>query len=291
MQGSGQGAAERVTLLSIIVGCILVGLKAAVAFWSGSTALLADAVHSGADVVATLAVLGGVVIAGRPPDADHPYGHEKAEPVAAKIVAVLLFLSGLVMGWESVRALMAAAVLPGISAIWMAALGMLIKFLLGSYVARAGRRVGSVALQADAFNHRVDALASGAVLIGVAGARLGFARLDPLMGLLVSALVLRMAISLYWRGVRDLMDTAPDATTLERIRSTTLATPGVVRLDGLKARVHGNGFYVDLKIAVDDQITVAQGHAIAQHVVDAVHSGVSGTKAVLVHINPAGSKG
>lgn len=286
-------AAEREALVSraamITIGInILVTLARALAGWqSGSTAVLADAANSGTDVLATLVVLGGTRIAARPADESHPYGHEKAEPVAAKLVGLLVALTGVATAVAAANALRAGRVEEvGLSAAWVTAGSITVKELLSRHLVRVGRRTGSEALMADAVNQRTDVLSSAAALVGALGGRFGLPALDPAMGLLVAGLILRMGLGLYWRAVTNLMDPAPDPATLTRLQEAAMAVPGVLALDEVRARLFGSGLFVDCKIRVDGRITVTQGHGIAAQVKEAMAQAVPACRGVLVHVNP-----
>jgi cation diffusion facilitator family transporter len=291
--------AERTRLLAragavtLAVNLVLTAARTAAGFLADSTAVLADAANSGTDIFATLVVLYGTRVAAQPPDEDHPYGHEKAEPVAAKVVALVVLAAGLATGFGALRALRAPgpAEAPGLLAAWVTAGSILAKELLARFLLRRSRQLRSEALAADAANQRTDVLASGAALAGVVGARLGLPALDPLAGLAVAALIVRMGALLYWRAVRNLMDTAPEPAVVDAIRQSAAGVTGVWRLDDLKARVHGNQIYVDLKICVSRLLTVEEGHAIAARVKEAVRERVDEAREVLVHVNPCPEQG
>lgn len=275
-----------VVTISVNVGLTLA--RAAAGLIAGSTAVLADAANSGTDIVASLAVLGGTRIAALPPDADHLYGHEKAEPVAAKVVAIIVMAAGVLTGLGALQALRGGgpADPPGLLAAWVTGGSIVIKEALARFLYRRSRQTRSEALAADAANQRSDVLTSGAALAGVLGARLGVPALDPAMGLLVAVLIVRMGLMLYWQAVRSLMDTAPEQVVMDRIRRAVESVPGVMALDDLKARVHGDRVFVDTKIAVSGHLTVAEGHQIAGRVKASIKGAVAEVLEVLVHVNP-----
>lgn len=255
-------------------------------YLAGSTAVLADAANSGTDILATLVVMGGSRIAARPPDWDHPYGHEKAEPVAAKLVGIIVTCAGLATGAGALRALRGGGEPVGLGAAAVTAVSIAAKEVLARYLTRLGRRLGSQAVLADAANQRTDVLASAAALAGALGGRFGLPLLDPLMGLLVAGLILRMGLSLYWGAVRDLMDRAPDPETLDAMRRAALSVPGVEEVGDLRARVFGPGIYAECKVSVDGRLTVAEGHRIGKRVKAAIMGAVPECRDVLVHVNP-----
>lgn len=277
---------NRAGWLTIAVNLSLTVARGIAGFLAGSAAVLADAANSGTDILATLVVLGGSRIAALPPDRNHPYGHEKAEPVAAKLVGMIVIFAGLATGAGALQALRAGGEPVGLLAAVVTGISIAAKEVLARYLTRLGRRLGSQAVLADAANQRTDVLASVAALAGALGGRFGLPLLDPLMGLLVSGLILRMGIGLYWDAVHDLMDRAPDPATMAAMRQAALRVPGVERVGELKARVFGPGIYAECKVSVDGGLTVAEGHRIGKRVKAAIMRAVPGCRDVLVHVNP-----
>jgi cation diffusion facilitator family transporter len=282
-----QRLVSRAGLITISINVVLTVLRAIAGLASGSTAVLADAANSGTDIFATLVVLGGARIAARPPDEDHPYGHEKAEPVAAKIVGLIVTAAGAATAFGAFQALRGGgAVTVGSLAAWVTGGSIAVKEVLARFLTRVAKQTDNEALMADAANQRTDVLASAAALSGALGARLGLPALDPAMGLLVAGLILRMGLGLYWRSVTRLMDPAPDPKTMSDLTYAAATVDGVVSVDGVKARIFGAGIYVDCKICVDGALTVAEGHQIAHAVKAAVRGTVAEVRDVLVHVNP-----
>ncbi|MFZ5825428.1 MAG: cation diffusion facilitator family transporter [Bacillota bacterium] len=281
-----QQRVARAGTLTIGVNVVLTAARAVAGLVAGSTAVLADAANSGTDILATLVVLGGSRIAARPPDLDHPYGHEKAEPVAAKLVGILVTVTGVITLLGAIRALRGPGETVGLSAAVVTAASILIKEVLARHLTGVARQVGSQALLADAANQRTDVLASGAALVGALGGRFGLPVLDPAMGLLVAGLIIRMGLGLYWQSVRDLMDRAPEPAIMAQLKQAATATRGVESVDEIKARVFGPGIYVDCKVSVNGDLTVAEGHRIGKRVKEAVMESVPQCHDVLVHVNP-----
>jgi len=278
----------RAGAITIGVNLILTVLRAGAAVVSGSSAVLADAANSGTDVLATLVVLGGTRIAALPADHDHPYGHEKAEPVAAKIVGLIVVATGLVTAWGAFGYLRAGGTdIVGLSAVWVTAGSVVAKEVLARFLGQVGRQTQNQATLADASNQRADVFISIAALIGALGGRFGLPLLDPVMGLLVSGLILKVGIGLYWRSVDDLMDRAPEPGTIAAVEEAAGRVEGVVSVDQVKARVFGSGIYVDCEVGVDGSLTVEEGHQIAALVKDAVCLEVPTARDVLVHVNPS----
>jgi cation diffusion facilitator family transporter len=278
---------NRTTRLSLALNLLLLGIKLGVGILAKSTAMIADAVHSASDTAATLAVMVGIKVAQRPADENHAYGHGKAEAVAAKIVAMILSITGFGLAWESFHILREGrAGIPGLSALGVAVIAIVVKFFLYRYVNSRAKKLRSSALTADAANHRSDIMSTVAAALGIIGARLGYPFLDPLAGIIVGILILKMAYDIYMKSVLELMDTSPDVKVVEHITDVAAHTPGVVNVNNTKARIHGSGILVDMRLCVDGAITVQQGHSITQNVVENIHHAENDITEVLVHVNP-----
>ncbi|GAB6932334.1 cation diffusion facilitator family transporter [Calditerricola satsumensis] len=285
--------ASRMAVLGIGANVLLAVVKGIVGVWAGSRALIADAVNSATDVVGSLAVWIGLRMARQPPDEDHPYGHGKAEPVAAIIVSVLVLVVGIEIARSSVTALFRPMDAPGVAAAIVAAATVVLKEALYRITLRFGRRLNSHALLANALDHRSDALASSAVLLGVGGAiageRLGLpqlAHLDPVAGLVVALFVLRTAYRMLNEAVHNTIDHVLHAEDAQELVEAVKRVPGVLRVDELLAREHGHYVVVDVKIAVDGRLTVEEGHEIAKAVKARLVEEFAHVRDALVHVNP-----
>ncbi len=273
--------------LGIFVNVLLAAGKMTAGVLAGSVGMVADAAHSASDVLASGVVLLGVRVAGRPADSCHPYGHAKAEAIAAKIVAILLLLAAVNIGWSSLRAILnGVAAPPGSLALWAAAASILVKEALFQYKIKLGRRLRSQAVIANAWEHRSDVLSSVAVLVGVAGARAGYPLLDPVAGLLVSVMVARIGWTMATEAVDDLMDGMAGDGIMVAIVDAARRIDGVLEIHDVRARRMGHKVLVDMKIGVDENMTVAASHGVAHRVKDAVMARVEEVSDVLVHVNP-----
>jgi cation diffusion facilitator family transporter len=273
--------------IGIMANIALALFKLAAGVLANSQAMLADAVHSGSDIVASGAVLVGLRIAQRPPDAEHPYGHARAETVAAKLVGLILLLVGLQIFSSAGRSiLVGVAEAPGVLAVWAALTSIVVKEILFHYKIRVGRAIASQAVKANAWEHRSDALSSVATLIGVVGARSGWLWLDPLAALVVAVLVLRMGWILSSEAIYRLMDGAPAPATMASIATVVEGVAGVECLHEVKIRHMGPNLMVDVKIGVCDHISVYTGHCIAKQVKDCLQREIQGVQDVMVHVNP-----
>lgn len=277
---------------SLSVNTLLTLLKGVVGFSAGSQALLSDAVHSLSDILSSAVGLVALKIATRPPDANHHYGHGRAEAVGAKIVALLILAAGLFMGFSSWKSLQEGTYLPPhLLVLVMALISLGVKEMMYRRAIQVSREIGSRILEADAKHHRLDALSSLVVVLGVLGAFGGYPWLDPLAGMLVSLLILKMGGQLYWQSIVELVDTAPDKETLKTIQETSLHTQGVMQVSELRARMHSYRVYVDLRICVHPTIPLVEGHEIAHQTAENVKKALGENTRAFVHIDPCLEKG
>jgi cation diffusion facilitator family transporter len=267
--------------------------KAIIGILSNSKALVADAVHSASDIVGSVAVLIGLRASQVPPDPEHPYGHGKAEPISAIIVSIILFAVGFEIAVKNVQAFFAPLVSPGMLAVYAALFSMLVKEWMFRYKYRMGKKLNSQALIANAWEHRSDVYSSLAALIGIGGAilgpRLGYpflVYLDPIAGLFVSGLVIYMAYQMLRESIHSTLDVVWDEEKSLELRETTAMVPGVLRVDELLAREHGHYVIVDVKISVNANITVEEGHRIGKQVKRMLLENFPNVHNVFVHINP-----
>ncbi|MDP3486676.1 MAG: cation diffusion facilitator family transporter [Bacillota bacterium] len=282
-----QQTANKVAGISLTTNILLTIAKAAVGVLSGSTAVVADAAHSASDIAATAIVWVGLRLGGTPPDQTHHYGHAKFESVAAKVVALILVVTGAGLGVNAWRILhLGEYNTPLGLAIWVTLLSIVVKETLYRYVLGVGKRIGSTALEAEAWHHRSDAISSVAALLGVGGAYLGYPALDPIAGLAVSLLIIQMGAKLYVQSVRALIDEAPAEQVVNKIKQTARETGGVMAVNDVKARTVGPNILVDMKLCVNRFLTVEEGHKIGSCAKRNIQEAVPDVNNVLIHVNP-----
>ena len=284
--------AEFAAILGVIINIFLAMLKWGIGIYAGSRALIADAVHSASDVVGSFAVYFGLKAAKRPPDEDHPYGHGKAESIAAIIVAVLLFLVGIEIGKSSIEAFFIEIEAPKTIAIAAVVVSIIVKELLFRYKYKLGRELNSDALIVNAYEHRSDVYSSIAALVGIGsavlGGKLGIGWLeyaDPVAGLIVSIMVLRMAWSLGRESIHNTLDHVLHEEDTAELRKVIEDIKEVKQINELHAREHGSYVVIDLKISVDPNLTVIEGHQIGKEVKKKLLE-MKNVHNVFVHINP-----
>ncbi|MDI3257744.1 MAG: cation diffusion facilitator family transporter [Kyrpidia sp.] len=279
--------------ISTLANIVLTLAKGIIGILAGSEALFADGIHSAADTLASVAALSALAVSNRPADADHPYGHGKAEVIASAAVAVVLFLAALNIMYSSGQALMSPGAAPEMAALWTAAGSLVVKEILYRYTVRLGRSLLSPALVALAEDHRSDIWGSWAAIIGiaasVAGRRWGIPLLvyaDPLAGLAVGLLIIRMAYRMAVESVHTLMERNVEPALLEEFRRLVASVPDIRRVDRLRARNHGHYILVDVRAAVPADKTIQEGHDIIRQVKAAIMTRHPEVREVLVHLNP-----
>lgn len=284
--------AAKVVLHTLFGNVFLVLIKYFAGLAAGSPALIAEAIHSSGDILASLAVLVSIQLSGKPADDCHHYGHGKIESLCSSALGLLMIFIGFELTRDSLVRLGAGEfTVPGTAALYVSAAGIVIKELMYRYSVIACLKTGNQLLLADAWHHRSDVLLSSAVFLGIAGARAGFPLLETLVTLLVSVLVIRLGFTFCRRGLGELVDTAPEEALLEKIRTTTTETPGVEDLHCLRARQAGSEVHVELHIGVDENLRVSQGHAVAKEVKKTLLDTFPEIRHVLVHVNPLLGRG
>lgn len=280
-------AGRRSTLVSVAVNIALSLAQAVAGLWAGSQALLADALHSLSDLVSDFVVLLAGHHGRKDPDSDHQYGHHRYETAASLVLGCLLLAVGLGMLWSAVGKIQhpqgAQAVKP--IALWVAVVALLSKELLFRYMLAVAKRVRSGMLVANAWHARSDAASSLVVALGIGGNLLGYHVLDPVAAIVVGLMVARMGAKLGWDALNDLMDRAADAETVEAIRQTILETPGVQGVHDLRTRKMGDQVLVDVHLEIDADLTVAEGHAIAEEAHRRTMAS-HGVLSVMTHVDP-----
>ena len=287
--------AMHVSKVSIAVNVVLTCGKLAAGILGRSHAMISDAVHSASDVFSTLIVMAGVSMSAKQSDKEHPYGHERLECVAALFLAVILCATGLGIGFGAVREVVSGevkdAAIPGLMALAAAIVSIVVKEWMYRYTIKAADSIHSSALKADAWHHRSDALSSVGAFVGICGARMGFAFMDPAASIVICIFICKASLNVLRDALDKMVDKACDEETAQAIRRTALAPPGVVRIDGLKTRLFGPRMYVDIEIAVDGRLNLQQAHTISREVHDMVEEQFPQVKHCAVQINPLNREG
>lgn len=282
--------AMRVSAVSIIINIVLSLLKLLAGIIASSGAMISDAVHSASDVFSTIIVIIGVKAAGRKSDHDHQYGHERMECVASIVLAVVLCITGLGIGYGGLRIIFGgdyeSLAIPGIAALIAAVVSIILKEWMFWYTRAAARKINSGALMADAWHHRSDSLSSIGALIGILGSRIGYPVLDSAASVVISLFIVKAAYDIFKDAVDKMVDKACDDDTIKEMRKLISEQDGVLGIDVLRTRLFGNKIYVDIEISADGSRTLNETHAVAECVHNKIEEKFPDVKHCMVHVNP-----
>jgi cation diffusion facilitator family transporter len=289
MNEANQRLVIRVAWHTLIINIILSAFKLFAGIFANSAAMVGDAVHSISDTATTIVVMAGVKMAGKKPDKAHPYGHERMECVAAIIIAAVLIIVGVMIGWEGVERMLSPDEIPvpGLLALIAAVASIAAKEAMYWYTYLAAKKAGSGALKADAWHHRSDGLSSIGSFAGILGARLGFPILDPAVCLVICAFIMKVGADIFLDAVGKMTDRSCDEETENAIRAAAEEHEMVLAIDELRTRLFGEKFYVDIEICVDGSASLHEAHTVAEEVHDAIETRFPQVKHCMVHVNPS----
>jgi cation diffusion facilitator family transporter len=272
------------------VNAVLTASKFAAGILGHSHALTADAVESTADILSSIIVWRGLVVAAEPPDREHPYGHGKAEPLAAASVAIMLLLAAVGIIIKSAAELTQPRERPRVFTLAVLLGVVVVKARLFRFVSREADSAESIAVHTDAWHHRTDAITSLAAAIGITFSLVGgpnFVFADDAAAILAGIIIVWNAWQLLRPALNELMDASPNAALIVQIKSTASKVPGVNAVEKCIVRKAGFQYYVDMHVEVDPNLTVQEGHGIAHRVKDQVREAMPSVCDVLVHIEPS----
>lgn len=280
----------RLVLRGIALNAVLAVVKLAGGILGHTYALVADAAESMLDILSSLLVWTGFKVAAQPPDADHPYGHGKAESLAGLSVALFIFVMAGWVAWHAVHEILTPHQGPAWWTLLVLAGVIVTKVWFSRRVGIAGEEVGSTALGIEALHHWSDAMTSGAAFVGIAiaiwGGK-GWETADDWAALFACVIIVFNGVGMLLKALGDVMDTAAPAEFDREVRSIALAVAGVRTLDKVRVRKSGLSHLVDIQVRVDGSLTVREGHAIAHAVKDALIASASrDVSDVTVHIEP-----
>lgn len=282
--------ATKVSLLSIIGNTVLSVFKLIAGVVAHSGAMISDAVHSASDVFSSIIVIFGVRVSSKESDKEHPYGHERLECVAAIVLAVILGITGLGIGYFSIKKIIAknysALAVPGTLALVAAATSIVVKEAMYWYTRYYARKLDSGALMADAWHHRSDALSSVGALIGIGGAKLGYPVLEPIASFVICLFVLKATYDIFKDAIDKMVDKSCDEQFQNEIKELVKSQEGVCDVDLLQTRLFGNKIYVDIEISADGNMTLTKAHDIAENIHTLLETTYPKIKHIMVHVNP-----
>lgn len=287
---SNMQTGARVALAGMLVNVVLAAAKITAGLLGNSYVLIADGIESALDIAGSAVIWGGLKFAARPPDATHPYGHGKAEPIAAGVVAAGVIIAAIGLAIQSVREILTPHHAPAPFTLVVLVVVIVVKEFLFRSVIRLGKDVQSTAVQTDAWHHRSDAMTSAAAFVGISIALVGgesWQSADDWAALFACGIIAANGYRLLFPALHEMMDTAPRGEIIALIKRAASSVPGVLEVEKCLVRKMGFSFYVDLHVGVEGGISVRDGHHIAHQVKDAIKQTDSRIADVLVHVEPA----
>jgi len=286
-----QKIANKVSIITIIGNIVLSIIKLLAGIIAHSNAMISDAIHSASDVFSTFVVIIGIKLSAKEPDKEHPYGHERLECVAAIILAMVLFITGLGIGIEALKNILhgnySDLQIPGILALIAAIVSIVSKEGMYWYTRYYAKKIDSSALMADAWHHRSDAFSSIGALIGIGGARLGFPIMDSIASMVIFIFIVNAAFQIFKDAMDKMVDHSCDDETEKQIYDCVMKNENVMGIDVLQTRIFGNKIYVDVEIQVNASYTLQVAHNIAEAVHEDIEENFPKVKHIMVHVNPA----
>lgn len=294
MTDSRQKQISKVTLVGSVVNLLLVIFKFFAGVVGRSSALIADAVHSLSDFISDIVVLVFIRIAGRPVDENHEYGYGKYETLAAIIIGLILSAAGVFLLYEGIANIVdyckgVQLEMPNGWALTAAGVSIVLKELLFQYTIRAGRKIDSQALVANAWHHRSDALTSIAAFVGIGGAMILGDRwvvLDPIAASVVSIYIIKTSIDLMKPSLGELLEKSLLLEERRDIERIIMSVPGVDGLHHLRTRRIGERRAIDVHVKMDGSMTLTRAHDIASSVESRIRSRYGASTHVTVHMEP-----
>jgi cation diffusion facilitator family transporter len=293
-----EAIASKIAWISLVCNILLTVGKIIIGLIGNSDAVFADGIHSAADVFASAIVLLVIQISNKPADQEHPYGHGKAEVIVSGIIGIILFMVSLYVVYEGVIGFFHKIEPPSFLAMWVAFFSFIAKVILFRTSLKVAKQNHSKAIEAIAIDHKADIVASIAatigVLISIIGERFDLRFLlygDKVASIFVAYLIFRISKAMLTEAFHILLERSINQETLQEYISVILTFPEVKRIDRIRAREHGHYVLVDLRIAINHNMTIKQGHDLSKKIKETLMSKYDNIKEVLIHINPYYPKG
>lgn len=277
------------TIIGLATNLLLVIIKFFAGIVGKSQTMIADSLHSLSDGIATFAVFVSIKYSQKPPDKNHPYGHGNIEVLTAMLVALLILVTGIFLGYSAIHSLLHKHYIGNIPksfTIYIAVLSILTKEILYHYTLYVGKKLNSIMLIANAYDHRSDAFSSVGALVAIIVAKLGIPIMDVIGSIIISAFILKMGIDIIKENVSIIMDAVPSQKMQIEIENLIQSVNGVINSSIPKIHPVGRHFYIEAEIEVDKELTVKQAHGIAEEVKNILKNYNPQIKDVTVHVEP-----
>lgn len=274
---------------SIAVNTTLAAVKITTGIVGHSYALVADGIESVNDIISSVMVLIGLKVAEKPPDEDHPYGHGRAEQLAALFSALSLLTAGGVIAWESVHNILHRHTSPAWFTLPVLVLVIVVKEIMSRYAMRKSREAGSTSLEGDAWHHRADAITSAAAVVGISIALIcgdGYEKADDIAALVGCTVIWINGFILLKSALHETMDGVAPRALQDEARSIAASVDGVEMIEKLRMKKSGLGYHMDIHVQVEATLSVAEGHRIGHEVQKKLVESEHQIRDVVVHIEP-----
>lgn len=279
---------NKVTLITILLNIGLTILKILAGILGNSTAIIADGLHSASDIITSIGILIGNKISRKPRDDEHQYGHEKAESLVSFILAAVLIIVALKIGYDGVKELFNIndILIPNALPLIVALISIGVKEYQYQITIRVAKRINSSSLKADAWHHRSDALSSIAAFVGIGGAMLGFKILDPIASIIVAIVVVKVGANILKSACNELMDSSISKQDICEIESLVDKDDEIYGIKNFKSRKYGSVAYIDMSILIDNKKTLEEAHDIADNLEKIIISNLGYIKEINIHTEP-----
>lgn len=279
---------NKVTLITILLNIGLTILKILAGILGNSTAIIADGLHSASDIITSIGILIGNKISRKPRDDEHQYGHEKAESLVSFILAAVLIIVALKIGYDGVKELFNIndILIPNALPLIVALISIGVKEYQYQITIRVAKIINSSSLKADAWHHRSDALSSIAAFVGIGGAMLGFKILDPIASIIVAIVVVKVGANILKSACNELMDSSISKQDICEIESLVDKDDEIYGIKDFKSRKYGSVAYIDMSIFIDKSKTLEEAHDIADNLEHSIISNLNYIKEINIHTEP-----
>ncbi len=294
MQSVDYKRGETITLICLVGNIVLSILKFIAGILGNSKAMIADALHSTSDVIATIVVFIGIRIAKKPRDKNHPYGHGKVEPLASLFVGILLITAAFAVIQRIAESISTHSfTTPSSIALVAALFSIVAKEIMFRFTFTEGKRINSESIMANAWDHRSDAYSSIGTFCGIGASMLGqrmgihwLEYMDPLAGAIVAGMILKVAYDILKQSIKGLMDSSPETEILDEIERAVSQIEEVLGIPWIKARYVGRYLFIDIALEVDPNMTVHEGHDIAVEAEKTLKKNITHAFEIIVHVEP-----
>ncbi len=278
---------NKTLIITIILNMFLLIIKIIAGLMVGSTALIADGVHSGSDVITSVGVIIGVKMSQKPRDEEHHYGHGKIETITTFLLSIVLIYVGVKIGYSAfIAVIQKKQVHFTYFALFTALISIIIKEIQYQITFRVGTKEQSPALIADSWHHRSDALSSIASFIGILGARYEIYILDGLAGLVVSIIIIKVGVKIFIDCFQQLIDVSIHTDEIDNVKNIITNKTDTEYISDMRTRRYGTKVFIDISICVNPNINIYEGHEIAKEVENIIKEEIDNVKDVIVHVNP-----